>query len=178
MENQRVRVTKTMLRDALFELLETKPIDRISVHELCATAQINRTTFYKYYGSPHDLLDEVKNSFFIALETQLHENCPADFDNLKEVLLFLDRERKKCRILINSIPDQEFSELLFRLPAIRELIKSCATPELPENLESYVRLFFCQGGYAIIRKWLNDDPHESPEEIARLLLSLTPWPLA
>ena len=38
--------------------------------------------------------------------------------------------------------------------------------------EEYIRLFYCQGGYAIIRKWLNEEAHETPEEISRLIISL------
>ena len=46
MENQRVRLSKALLKEALVRLLETKPLDKITIYELCAEAQINRTTFY------------------------------------------------------------------------------------------------------------------------------------
>ena len=46
MENQRIRLSKTMLKNALIRLLANKSIDKITVYELCAEAQINRTTFY------------------------------------------------------------------------------------------------------------------------------------
>ena len=39
-------------------LMETEDISRITISQLCGTAQINRTTFYKYYGSIYDLLAE------------------------------------------------------------------------------------------------------------------------
>ena len=61
MENQRDRLSKIMLKNALVELLETKPINKITVYELCRSAQINRSTFYKYYGEPHDILNEIVN---------------------------------------------------------------------------------------------------------------------
>ena len=46
MENQRIRLTKTLLKNALLVLLGKKPIERIAVSEICAKAQVNRTTFY------------------------------------------------------------------------------------------------------------------------------------
>ena len=34
MENQRIRLSKTMLKNALIELLKTKNIEKISIYEL------------------------------------------------------------------------------------------------------------------------------------------------
>ena len=73
MENQRIRLTKKMLKSALIKLLESKPIEKISVYELCAEAQINRTTFYKYYGSQHDLMADIQADFLTELENSLRE---------------------------------------------------------------------------------------------------------
>ena len=61
MENQRVRLSKELLRRSLTELLFEKNIHKISVREICERAQINRTTFYKYYGSQYDLLTDMEN---------------------------------------------------------------------------------------------------------------------
>ncbi|MCD8316718.1 MAG: TetR/AcrR family transcriptional regulator, partial [Eggerthellaceae bacterium] len=63
MENQRIRLSKAMLKQSLLELLKEKPLSRISVLEICENAQINRTTFYKYYGSQSDLLKDIENDF-------------------------------------------------------------------------------------------------------------------
>lgn len=54
------RILRSMrdLRQALLELLKTKPIDKISVLDICATAQINKMTFYKYYSDKFDLLED------------------------------------------------------------------------------------------------------------------------
>ena len=61
-EDRRVRVTKRMLKDALIELLKTKDIYHISIRELCETADVNRTTFYKYYGNQFDLLADMEDA--------------------------------------------------------------------------------------------------------------------
>ena len=47
--DHRVRVTKLMLRKAFTELLSKKPLQSISVKELCELAGINRGTFYTHY---------------------------------------------------------------------------------------------------------------------------------
>ena len=47
MENQRIRLSKMLLKNALMKLLEEKPLEKITIYELCAEAQLNRVTFYK-----------------------------------------------------------------------------------------------------------------------------------
>ncbi|MBQ3999961.1 MAG: helix-turn-helix transcriptional regulator, partial [Oscillospiraceae bacterium] len=56
MENQRVRLTKRMLKDALISLMQDRPFDRITVKRLCEEAGINRTTFYLHYADTEQLL--------------------------------------------------------------------------------------------------------------------------
>ena len=86
MENQRIRLSKAMLKNALMGLLKEKPIEKISVYELCAAAQINRTTFYKYYGSQYELLTDAENDYFRKLEDVLSENASDGRNSLCRVL--------------------------------------------------------------------------------------------
>ena len=117
MENQRVRLTKALLKNALIHILQKKPIEKITIYELCDQAQINRTTFYKYYGSQYDLLNDIENDLFSELDRHLAAIDQEELDNLKQVMEYLLEEQEKCTVLINTVPDQEFSEKLFSLPA-------------------------------------------------------------
>ena len=59
-ENQRVMLTRRLIREGLMELLKTESIHKISVRALCEGAGINRSTFYRYYGSQYDVLAEME----------------------------------------------------------------------------------------------------------------------
>ena len=88
-----------------------------------------------------------------------------------ETTLMLISDRWK--VLINSVGDQAFTDKLFDTPAIRSLFRRHSLRNVDPRTEGYVRTFFCQGGYAVLRRWLNaEPPRESPEEIARLLRKL------
>ena len=63
-ENQRIRLSKKMLKDALIEILQTSNFQNLSITEICSKAEINRTTFYKYYSNERDLYDEIESDFF------------------------------------------------------------------------------------------------------------------
>jgi len=54
---QDLRVIKTQgsLRRALLTLLKSKPLESITVAELCRTAKINRGTFYLHYKNVHEV---------------------------------------------------------------------------------------------------------------------------
>ena len=177
MENQRIRLSKAMLKEALMRLLKEKPIEKITIYELCSTAQINRTTFYKYYGSQYDVLSEIENEIFFELEQHISDREESVNENLLAVLQYLDMEQQKFLTLVNAIPDQIFSDKLFHLAFVNTFFNSHFFAELTneqftDKQKEYIRLFICQGGYAIVRKWLNTTPHDSPREIADLLISL------
>ena len=57
----RVRYTQKVLKDSLLQLLEKKPINKITVKEVCELAELNRATFYAHYTDCPDLLESIEN---------------------------------------------------------------------------------------------------------------------
>lgn len=55
----RTRRTKTHLRRALAELMSKRSLRDITVGEVCETAMVHRTTFYKHYADKHALFDDL-----------------------------------------------------------------------------------------------------------------------
>lgn len=55
-EDFRSRVTRRMIWEALFSLLEEKPLGKISVKMICERFNGNRSTFYNHFDSKYDLL--------------------------------------------------------------------------------------------------------------------------
>ena len=47
--NRRVRFTRSALREALIDLILEKPLVSITVKDICARADINRSTFYLHF---------------------------------------------------------------------------------------------------------------------------------
>ena len=58
--DRRSRRTRAMLQNALVKLLETKPLNKISVMELTRLADVNRATFYVHYTDIYALFDQLK----------------------------------------------------------------------------------------------------------------------
>ena len=55
----RTKKTKKLLREALESLLRNKPLEDITVKEICEHASINRVTFYDHYFNKEELHDEI-----------------------------------------------------------------------------------------------------------------------
>lgn len=171
MENQRIRLSKKMLKNALMQLLREKPIEKISIYELCANAQINRTTFYKYYGNQYDLLSDIEHDVFAQFEAQLLAYDDSSM-SLHHVLELISSDKDTFMTLINAVPDQEFSSKLFSLHTVKSILTAKLPGHYTERQKEYMYLFICQGGYAIIRKWLNEAVQDSPDMIAELIYDL------
>lgn len=172
MENQRVRLSKQMLKGALIDLLEEKSIKKVTVYEICARAQINRTTFYKYYGSPYDLLEDIEKDVFGEIDRRLRSQNFHDADSLTSTIAYFEENLRTCRLLVNSIKDTEFAEKLFAHPILMSLMEYFTPKDCDPRQMEYIRTFMWEGGYAMIRKWINSDERETPEEMSALILRL------
>ena len=81
-ENQRLMLTKRLLKEHLTELLQEKSIQKITVVELCSGAGIHRSTFYTHYGCVLDVFKEMEDDFIAELEeiwqtsATKGRNCP------------------------------------------------------------------------------------------------------
>ena len=65
-EDRRVRYTKQAIRDGFLRLLAEKPIEKISVTEICREADINRGTFYAHYSDPYVLCKPLRRGAGLA----------------------------------------------------------------------------------------------------------------
>ena len=167
-EDRRIAMTKRMLKSALIEMLEEKDIYHISIRELCENADVNRTTFYKYYGSQFDLLMEMERDLLENIEAVLASQKDYSKNAIEQILIYLENDIDFIRLLINSNVDPDFPQKLFSLSPIQRLINELIST-IPEDEYDYFYRFLLFGAYEIVRTWVNKDERESPEWLAALL---------
>ena len=88
-ESRRVKMTKKVLCDSLIHLLFQKDIQHVTIKEICDYADINRSTYYRYYQNPFDQLNKIQ-------EELIHE-----------LYLHIEKISKKYRFF--------FAECIFKL---------------------------------------------------------------
>ena len=72
--DRRIRYTKMVIKQALFKLMKDNPINKITVTEICESAEINRGTFYTYYTDPYDLMAQIENELYSEINRVLEES--------------------------------------------------------------------------------------------------------
>jgi len=176
-ENQRTRITKIMLKDSLISLLHKENIHKLTVTKICEDAQINRTTFYKYYGSQYDLLEEIErdalNQIRSYVEVEVDGEDSGNIHQLTKTFSFFSDNIELFKLLLSNNVNPDFPEkLVLSLQNIPRLT-SRQVPEKYGNDEfDYIFEFMINGGFSFIKRWINKENRESPEEIAVLLDSL------
>ncbi len=71
-QNQKTAHTKELLRDALRRLLlQHRTLPEITVTELCAAAGVTRSTFYRHYSIPRDIIEELWQQIDSGLALEL-----------------------------------------------------------------------------------------------------------
>lgn len=165
----RVQFTKSRLQEALLSLLQEKPVDRVTVRELCDRAELNRSTFYLHYTCPYDLLSELEQAFveahrklFLAFWQQ-----GRNLDIMAELFACLRENRDFFCAIMGPYGDPAFTEKL--VADAREGILDQWQLEFPayarEKLD-YIFDFVLTGSLRLILNWLNDDKGLSATEFS------------
>ena len=168
-ENQRVAVTKRMLREGLLRLLEEKPLDKIHITELCKEAGINRITFYRHYETPRDVLLEMEKEVLGELRDSV--KLPKSREEIKQYLEyacdFMEKNMELIKVTIQNNTDSEFYSLFDSL--FQEF--SISSPVMKElDADTLQILSVCSAGssYFLMRQWMLGNIQKTPKEIAAI----------
>lgn len=170
----RVRMTKAMLRKGLTDILISKPIQEITVSELCEKAGINRSTFYAHYMDIYDLLNKIEDEMFIEFHLTLNKVVITSKDSTEQIPVFiytvfdfLMRNSDMCIILLGEHSDRRFVSKLFnsaREKSIEEYVK-----EYPNTSRHNIELFYAfvaSGCIGLLEFWLENGMRQSAQEMA------------
>ena len=171
--DHRTRVTKMLIRRAFTDLLRVKPVQSISIKELCEKAGVNRGTFYAHYRDVNDLLAQVEESVFLRLEeisvtNRSRSGDDALFTYLTDVMTLCRDSADIYRALVIRNNDMDFQQRLL------EALKSHYMRSFVEHSSSaaardqeYFCSFAVHGMLSMTNDWMESGLRETPEEIAR-----------
>lgn len=172
-ENQRTRLTRRLLREGLLELLKEKPVEYITVKELCELAELNRSTFYAYYNDVPALYQEMGSELARALLEHIRAINQGGGVDTEPMLTYIRDNRELFRLLVyrdeylnaNQPVQRQIIEGYFDIAP--DLILPCA----PEEREYFLQYLY-MGGTGIIHRWVQNDCDLPPEQVAGLITAL------
>lgn len=173
--DNRVRITKLLIRSAFLQLLKEKPLPAITVRELCQSAGINRGTFYTHYRDLYDLMqqieEEMTQEFQMKMTPLLQGNENVNLiDMITEIFSLIQNNAELCLITLSPNGDKHF---LYRLVAIgkQACIRTYQFHNPSCNLQEmdYFYTFISSGCIAILEQWLKEGMQVPVEELARMV---------
>ena len=164
--NKRKKESKEKIEKIFIELIQTKQINEVSITDICKKARLNRTTFYANYIDIYDLADKIK----LKLMNDVLDVYEDERNEKKHSYNFL-------KLFYHIKENQLFYKTYFKLSTDDNLdsffIDNNEFAKLNKTVEymDYHIAFFKAGLNAIIKKWLNNNCKESPEEINEIIIS-------
>lgn len=175
-ENQRIVITKRMLKESMLKILKEKELDTINVTELCREAGVNRATFYRHYEIPRDVLVEIQQDLFRELRQKI--SLPGTLGDIRYVVeqlcIYMNDHQELLRILVQNNSDTDFAN--FINDAYLELAKDyshmAALNKLSQEDIQFMTLYSAGGSYFVLRSWIMGSFKKSPQEMADYVYSL------
>lgn len=186
MSNRKIQYTKRTICDALVSLLKEKPLEKISVTEVCRRADVNRSSFYKHYLDIYDLMDKLEDEEYEKIyqatlkDIQLSPDMKDTPSRLRQQALTAIRNNPEFYRLILAGPNNRFltrltndtytflsdeyvpmadQEALFPMD-LRPFEKECAIQ------------YLLHGSISVMQLWLENGCKETVDEIDQVLSKL------
>lgn len=169
----RVRYTRMIIEKSFLELLQEKPVAKITVTELCQKAQINRATFYKHYLDVPELLERIEEDLF----NQIRKAFGAKQLELKafmlEMLRYTYREQERFFALggENGDPNLMTKTFMVCYESAYPLLER-NMPGVKESERQMLYHFLSQGAGGVLAWWVRDGMRVSPEDLAQFILGV------
>lgn len=166
--NKRKRKSREKIEKVFVELIQTKEINEITVSDICKKANLNRTTFYSNYIDIYDLADSVRDNLLSSVLSLYPEEIKEkkhSYDFLK-LFKYIKENQLFFKTYFKLNYDNSFT-FLEEISVDDEVLKYY---DNIDNIEYHIT-FFKNGLNAVIKKWLQNNCKESPEEIRDIIVN-------
>ena len=174
-ENQRVTISKRMMKEGLLRCLKYTEIDKISISDLCRESGINRATFYHHYQLPKDVLLDIgwEHTMEIKRIFESDQRLPLE-KRMTDCFNYIYDNRETLKILFSSNADTRFAgEVTKIFPwAWTNIIDLKKKYSLDEDEYRLFAASYSWSAYHIVREWVIKDINKTPEEITKLFIKI------
>lgn len=163
-------MTKSLLQQALTELLEKDPLSGITVTALCVKADVNRSTFYSHYTNLDAVLDDMEAEFLshVSYITGIRDR-QQQWRQMYEYMRYIQRHKNTFLVLLQNgrLVDKvsETSMELYRQKLVSGKGKS-------EKEFKLLLQYHVAGTYQMISYWVQHEELYSIEHVTDLVIDL------
>ena len=163
---------KESMGDALLELMREKPVEKISIEEMTARADVGRVTYFRYFKSKDELLAW---KFRKLWERYTEKNGKVDLRTrsyaARNYFSFCLEVRDTIDLVYERGHQQAF------LKAFLEVIRGydyvpADKEEAARHEAEYILNYYAYGLFGLFNTWVLHGYKETPEEMATIFMSI------
>ncbi|MDM5333829.1 TetR/AcrR family transcriptional regulator [Ureibacillus composti] len=172
--------TKNFLKKAFIEMVHKKGFSNVTVTDIVETAQYNRTTFYVYYQNIYELVEELMDEMFEAIQYYSMSKYQSDSrvkvneltTNSFELLYYIYDHRDYFKLLLieNTLPSihQQLPEAIFNL--LKNKFDIHYGVSLVDDYSQ--KRYMAYGTAGLIMDWIAQDFDVTPGEMTERLIRI------
>lgn len=169
---------------ALISLLRKKPLEYITVSEICKAAEVNRSTFYLHYENVGDLLDETVRYLLDSFLSYFSDNKKSVAHNIsscnEDELIFICDE-----YIVPYLKYIKDNKEVFGIALVNNKIfgfddvynrmfEKIFNPILDrfnyrDDYRKYVMMYYLNGINALILEWIRDGCEKPIDEMSYII---------
>lgn len=163
--------SRKLINQALADLLQEKPLDKITVTDVVRRAELNRGTFYAHYTDIPDVINHVIQDTFSHLRDTVFES-PCQLMDIPHALLLqlqevLETDLDFCRKVMTSSASSLLEDQLVKL-ILDYLIQHEEKFGFGNHEQYILTIRFCAGGLSnLYRDWFAGKIPVSLDELTR-----------
>lgn len=162
-KNKSTEFINDCIADALLQLMEEKPIEKITAQEITDLAGVGRATFFRHFHSKDDILTykliRLWNQWVI--NHNLSQEGHFSLSNTEDLLAF----NLSIRPLIYRIYSAGMQHAIYM--AFYQVMEPYFSFE---PLHNYTSKFYAYGVFALLDEWIKRDFAETPKQIADIVV--------
>ena len=171
--------TKADLKEAFWRLYSQKPVEKITVGEVCSLAGYNRGTFYLHFRDLYEMRDDIETSLLEGM-TDCVETCMKRLSNdssklsciaaCADVVVYYERNKTHISVLLGDQGDPSFvSRLKDNLkPLWREYVIGDDGARSEGEIDMLLE-YTLSGTLFMISRWLRDPGTTTARQLAHLV---------
>lgn len=159
---QKTDFLKECMADSLLQLMDGRPVEKVSVDEIVARAGVGRSTYFRNFHSKYEIL---VFKYQITWKRWMQEH-PMKYDPL----IFLGHAQSLFSYFYSM---KDVTAVLYQTGTawlLYQAIEAIVMPEEPEDIaKKYVGNYYAHALHGLLDIWIRRDYRESIEDLVRIL---------
>ncbi|MBQ5316288.1 MAG: TetR/AcrR family transcriptional regulator [Oscillospiraceae bacterium] len=171
-EDLRVRRTIDSIKSVFEQMICEMDYSRIRVTELCSRAMINKKTFYVYYHTLDDLLDEIQSEYSSEYIEHIKDyKLPDELDKVNREFFLFSEEKGLAYEKITCAGNEIYRYIrggMIKKVNTAGWSGSKKYGALPGYQQTMLMNFINNSVLGIYRQWIEEGKQQSVEEITEI----------